>query len=1345
MKKGLRAEQRKGLLLSFLTLGLIGAFAVLPSHFRSTATVGNQEAAARTQSHFPGFENYDIRKDKSVVAENALAEFRAAAGKSEAAIAQERAEMKSGEKNLLRRFPNLEIQYNEELDNPEVIAPKAGLGKSVLTAPSTAKRSEALRSFVKDNNDLVGLADVQVDNLKVAADYANPNGELSFAILGQETNGIPVFQAELKAGFTKRGEIIRVVNNLAPGLDNGSLSADFGSPEEAVRHAFKHVSRPMKAEETAINASASTENKVVFGAGDWATTAEKMYFPTEAGVARPAWRVLIWESVAAYHVIVDAETGAMLWRKNLVENQTQPATYNVYANTSSLIKSLDSPAPLSPGPVNPAAGTQAPVATRTNVTLIGNEAPYSFNQKGWITDGTNITDGNNVQAGIDRDGTDGVDAPQTGSPNRVFTTDSPAWNPPPGNPGPGDDPLSPQAQRGAVIQMFYVVNRFHDEMYRLGFTEAARNFQHENFTGQGVAGDRISAEGQDSSGVNNAAFSGSVPDGTRAKMQMYIWNGPNPDYDGTADAEVIIHELTHGLSGRLHSNGSGLNSSMSRGMGEGWSDFYALSMLSEPTDPINGIYTIGGYTTYLSGAAFNGNYYYGIRRFPKAVMASTGGPNNLPHNGFTFKHLNANCNETINIISAYPRNPVWGGSQCDQLHNAGEIWSSALWEVRAKLIQQYGHTEGTRRVLQYVTDGMKLAPATPTMLQERDAIVAAVAAGPNPNDVALIWQGFAIRGMGFSASIQEAGSAGIPAVVTEAFDLPNVTLTSDFSFTDAPPGGDGDGFAEPGETIVLNVPIVNNTGNTVTGITVNAEGGANVNYTDLANNATAARTISYTVPANAVCGSTLVLNFNISSSAGTRSETRTIRIGAPVLGFTQNFDAVTAPNLPAGWTQTATGSNPGWTTVTAAPDSSPNSVFTPNPVTGGSADLTSPVFTLNSNEAILNFRHKFNTEKNWDGGLLEISISGGEFQDITAAGGSFITGGYNGSVPSNASGTPLAGRNVWTGDSSVAPGNTNGYINTSIMLPAAANGVAVQLRWRMGHDNSRGGLGWNIDTVSVVYSYDCNNTVPGAKAARADFDGDGKTDRAVFRNGAWHQLRSQTGQFVTQNWGLPTDTPVSGDFDGDRKADVAVFRSGAWYVLQSSNNVMYAVNWGQAGDTPVPADYTGDGKDDIAIFRGGLWAVLPTGGGTPIYQTWGQAGDKPVAGRYDTDAKTDFAVFRSGTWYILNSSNAAIQSAAWGFATDTLVPGDYNGDGVDETAVFRNGAWYIRALSGTITSISWGQAGDVAVPGDYDGDGKLDAAVFRNGAWYVLGSTSGFNGTNWGQTGDTPIPMTYTK
>src|SRR5215207_5143488 len=191
-------------------------------------------------------------------------------------------------------------------------------------------------------------------------------------------------------------------------------------------------------------------------------------------------------------------------------------------------------------------------------------------------------------------------------------------------------------------------------------------------------------------------------------------------------------------------------------------------MLAEATDPINSIHTIGGYSTYLAASGYTSNYYHGIRRFPKAPIAFLG-PNGKPHNAFTFRYLNSDCNTligttTTNPNSAFPRGP-FGVSQCDQVHNAGEIWSSALWEVRALIVSRLGFTAGTERVLQIVTDGMKLAPTAPTFLQERDAIISA-ALSFSPEDAADVREGFRRRGMGYNASIQSAS----PAAVTENFD-----------------------------------------------------------------------------------------------------------------------------------------------------------------------------------------------------------------------------------------------------------------------------------------------------------------------------------------------------------------------------------------------------------------------------------------------------------------------------------------------------------------------------------------------------------------------------------------------
>ncbi len=1342
MQKDTKTSFRKTLVFCFVILGLFAALVIAPYKFRSEA--GKQIETGeglnpRTHSQEEGLENYDIRADKS--AHEKITKFRQSLNRDAAVIADIRDNFVRGEETLRTKVPTLKVEYNEDIRTPEVIGTDIKQGRAFLTTTASGNRAEILRGFAKANESLIGVSDAQADALRVVADYTNPDGNLSFAHLEQRINNIPVFRGEIKAGFTKNGEMIRVINNLAPGLDYESLSNDFGNPLNAVRSAAQNINYSLKAEETTRNDAASDDLKVVFGNGDWATTAEKMYFPTEPGVAVAAWRVLIWQPVNAYYVIVDARTGTMLWRKNITEDQTQAATYQVYANPNSMINVADSPAAFSPGPINPTLGTQGALTARTNVTVIGNEAPYTFNNNGWITDGANITDGNYNESGIDRVAPNGVDAPIPGV-NRSFSS---TWNPPPGNPAPGDAPLTTEAQKGAVIQMFYVMNRYQSEMYRLGFTEQAFNFQGDNFGRGGVAGDRVSAEGQDSSGTNNANFS-TPADGGRGRMQMFIWTGPTPDYDGTADADIIIHEVTHGLSNRLHGNSSGLSTNMARGMGEGWSDFYAHAMLSEPTDPSNGVYSLGGYATYLGTAGFTGNYYYGIRRYPKAPIAFTGGANNKPHNAYIFSDINAGCaTRFTNSSFAFGRGP-FGASQCDAVHNAGEVWSSALWEVREKLISRLGWEVGNRKALQLVTDGMKLAPLAPTMLTERDAILAAAqasAAAPEAGaDVADVWAGFALRGMGFSARVVSPS----PANVTNGFDLPNLLQTPTFTVSDTP--GDGDGFPEPGEPIVLTIPLTNSTGGTATGVTLEVVGGGTANYGSITNGQTVSQNINFTVPANTLCGNTVTLTLNVNSSLGATSLTKTILIGVPITTLTENFDGVTAPAFPAGWTATAVAGGTNFITTIVNPDTATNSAFALDPLTvGGGTDLTSPSIPITASAATVTFRNNYNTEAAWDGGVLEISIGAGVFQDILTAGGSFITNGYNGVLGATGVNNPLAGRNAWTG-------NSNGYVTTTVQLPAAAAGQNVRLRWRFGADDNTAAVGWNVDTISVIGSYACSFIPTTNVRSRADFDGDGKTDLSVFRpsEGNWY-LNGSTAGFSVLNWGISSDILTPGDFDGDGKTDTAIFRATNtagtpdFYVLNSNGFVVSGVAWGSPGDVPVVGDYDGDGNDDIAVFRpaDNTWYILNSGGGA-TFTPFGQAGDTPLVADWDGDGKSDLSVKRGNLW-IAQLSGGGTVNVGFGQAGDLVAHADYDGDSKDDIAVFRpsNGTWYLLLSSGSgnTTFVPFGQSGDIPVPGDYDGDGEDDVAVYRNGQWWISASTSGVSTANFGIATDKAIPSEY--
>jgi hypothetical protein len=96
----------------------------------------------------------------------------------------------------------------------------------------------------------------------------------------------------------------------------------------------------------------------------------------------------------------------------------------------------------------------------------------------------------------------------------------------------------------------------------------------------------------------------------------------------------------------------------------------------------------------------------------------------------------------------------------------------------------------------------------------------------------------------------------------------------------------------------------------------------------------------------------------------------------------------------------------------------------------------------------------------YDGGVLEIAIGPADYQDIIAAGGEFLDGGYT-RIISSQNGSLIGGRPAWTGDSA-------GYILTRIRLPQSAVNSVFRLRFRLSCDNSNGGGVWAIDTLDVV-------------------------------------------------------------------------------------------------------------------------------------------------------------------------------------------------------------------------------------------------------------------------------------
>jgi uncharacterized delta-60 repeat protein len=263
-----------------------------------------------------------------------------------------------------------------------------------------------------------------------------------------------------------------------------------------------------------------------------------------------------------------------------------------------------------------------------------------------------------------------------------------------------------------------------------------------------------------------------------------------------------------------------------------------------------------------------------------------------------------------------------------------------------------------------------------------------------------------------------------------------------------------------------------------------------------------------------------------------------------------------------------------------------------------------------------------------------------------------------------------------------------------------------------------------------------------------DFDGDGRSDISVYRDGVWHLLQS-TGGYASAQFGLPSDKLTPADFDGDGKTDIAVYRDGTWYILQSSNGQISVRQFGIAGDTPLPSDFDGDGRADFVVFRptDNVWYRQSSSGNTISNKVFGLAGDKPVAGDFDGDGKSDAAIFRpsTGDWWWQSSIDNAQRATRWGISTDIPVAADYDGDNKTDFAVYRDGVWYVLQSRDGALITQFGVAADKPTPADYDGDGKADLAVYRDGTWHLLKSGSGYAAQQFGLAGDSPISFAFTQ
>lgn len=659
-----------------------------------------------------------------------------------------------GVARLADDIPDVVVHLDEATQMPVSIQSKTA-GRSMSARAQSPEA--AVQDFVKTRADLWNLSDADTKTLEVGA--VSTQG-VPMVHLVQKIDGVDVFQGELKAALDTNNNVLSVTGQAfagagEPASRRGRRSrAGQLSPESAIAKAASDLTgaeyseKDFKPVAKAVDGDPYQHFDFKPARGDRRVGFERpvrlkdVMFPLGEGQFVPGYYIELWlNDYPAFSYVVDAvDAPDVLFRKNL----SSPATfkYRVHNTGDNLFRPEDGPAPGTPHPTGVPNGFQAkPVKEK----LIAIESLLPGNP--WLDAGAKVTSGNNCIAYADLK-----------SPNGFGTGDVRGKVSAPGEFNYTYDHSKESTEannlQSSLVGMFFHVNWLHDRWYEAGFDEASGNAQLKNFGRGGIEGDPILAEGSDFSGTDNANMS-TPADGASPRMQMYTFAGvPSGKPKRTSNFEALItfHEMGHYITNRLVGNASGLGNQQGSAMGEGWGDFFAICMTSQPTDDFaKGTFAVGGWTDLT--ASFKENYYFSIRRYPYSA--------DMTKNPLTFKHIANNIVLPVGPV----RNPIAGGSN-SEVHNAGEVWCAMLWEVFVALVKKLPHEEAEKRMLKYVIGGLKQTPSQPTFTLARDGILSAVAA-LNPSDLQDVKKAFAKRGMGKNAVSPPSSSTNLVGVVED--------------------------------------------------------------------------------------------------------------------------------------------------------------------------------------------------------------------------------------------------------------------------------------------------------------------------------------------------------------------------------------------------------------------------------------------------------------------------------------------------------------------------------------------------------------------------------------------------
>ncbi|HSX62690.1 MAG TPA: M36 family metallopeptidase [Tahibacter sp.] len=526
----------------------------------------------------------------------------------------------------------------------------------------------------------------------------------------------------------------------------------------------------------------------------------------------------------AFALVISAEDGRVL-RRNSQIHDLEPFSYRVFAGTDGF-PYVDPYGYTNPHPTGVADGWRPVVPAPMNLVTLGDAGTGDP----WLADDATQTRGNNVDAffaaetlvdgecygdeQMEFDAEVGDFRAQTNGPRRFdyaydATTTLTDYQQclDPSVPIPTGDP----ELNAKIVQGFYAGNWLHDYFHGLGYDESAGNSQADNYGRGGIAGDPLIVLAAQFSTYTYAPADGESP---------VLTLGFNPqtrtrrDVSGF-DLGVTAHEWAHTMFGRLTVSGY---HGQPGAINEGTADFVGLMVTvreqdrhAMPGEPdFSAAYAVGAYMNLdydfraddLPAAGSPGypdnSYYHGIRRYPYS--------SDFRRNPLTFRHISLD-----HPVPAGSAPFDWKARSLlnAEIHTAGEIWTTALWQCARNVLAAAPSPQFETRkrdFLGWLVSGLKLFPTDATYTEARTAVLAAIRADSEA-DYRRCRSGFAERGMGAGALSPPRDSFSLRGGVESFRDLERALSVVSVHLREI--GGDADGVLDRGESGEVVVTLRN--------------------------------------------------------------------------------------------------------------------------------------------------------------------------------------------------------------------------------------------------------------------------------------------------------------------------------------------------------------------------------------------------------------------------------------------------------------------------------------------------------------------------------------------------------